>query len=1087
MAGFTSYTGNRLERLARKLATRTRLRSGDPFTPEIVVIQSRGMERWLALEIARHSGIAANLMFPFPETFLQTIIETVLPDVDSETRMHRDAMVLCIFTILPRLIDTTPPFAPLRAYLHDDASGLKRIQLAHQISQLFDQYLVFRPDMIFAWDGGQASGNTPHHAWQALLWRELMQRMDGKPHRARLWKQLLDALGRGSVPLEKLPQRVSIFGISYLPPFYLQALVALSEVMTVDLYQLNPCGEFWADIVSQREEKRLRRPGSESTSIIADEDLHREEGNRLLASMGSQGRTFHRLIDEFDMPTMDDFQPNPDKTLLAAIQNDILFLKNHSPEDSHHRAVPPSDRSVQIHACHGPMREMEVLYDQLLDLLNTDADLEPRDIMVLTPDIESYAPYIQAVFGAPEDSALRMPFSISDRGAMAGNPVVVAFFFLLTLNQSRLLVSEILNLLEVPAIRSRFDLTHDDMHLIRQWISETRICWGADAAAKSRLALPPTEANTWQAGLDRLLMGYALSSDDDLLFKGILPAGGAEGSDAEVLGHLERFIATLAQWQTRLSPSRDLSEWSSHLMQLIDDFLKPVAPNDRDILLLHRLIADMAEHVTAAKASEAVGIEVVAAVLKRHLEEEISAGGFISGGITFGALLPMRSIPAKVICLVGLNQDIFPREDQPMGFDLMAADPRIGDRSRRNDDKYLFLEALISARRYFYLSYCGHDRQDNTVLPPSVLVSELIDYLVDGYPVTEENLVTRHRLQAFSPAYFSPEDRRLFSYSRQAHDAAASLVAARHDPAETGRFLSAPLPEWDASFNTVALKTLTQAVVHPCRFLLEQRLQVQLNDYRLPEDDREHFTMDPLDHFTIGQALLRELLAGPLAPETFEKLKATGRLPHGDPGRLRFNTLWDEAKELADTVKTLHGNISAVAVPVEIKISPYTITGVLENTFPSGQLCYRFSNTKGMDLVGAWLRHLVWCRIHDETEKKVTTVINRDGQRRFRRVDNPDAHLAQLLSVYCRAGHEPLPLFPRSSWAYAVRRFEKADPADKALDHVRSLWDQSFQRPGEAEDPYVQYCYGDAEPLDQAFVDITETVYGPMMQYVERI
>jgi len=1087
MAGFTLYTGNRLERLARELASRTRLRAGDPFTPEIVVIQSRGMERWLALEIARHSGIAANLIFPFPETFLQTVIEALLPDVKNETPIQRAAMVYGIFASLPRLIETNPSFDPLRAYLRGDDSGLKRIQLAEQISQLFDQYLVFRPDMISAWDTGQAGGDTPHHAWQAALWRDLMRRMGGNPHRTWLWKQLLDALGRGSVPLEELPPRVSVFGISYLPPFYLQALLALSTVMTVDLYQLNPCREFWADIVSQREENRLRRPRSENTAIIADENLHREEGNRLLASMGSQGRTFHRLIDEFDMPTMEDFQLNPAKTLLAALQNDILLLKNHSPEDSQHIAVPPSDRSVQIHACHGPMREIEVLYDQLLDLLNTDGDLEPRDIMVLTPNIESYAPYVQAVFGAPEDGALRMPFSIADRGPMACNPVVEAFFYLLALNRSRLPVSEILNLLEVPAVRSRFDLADEDMHLIRQWISDTRICWGADAAAKSRLGLPPTEANTWQAGLDRLLMGYALSSADGVLFKGILPASGAEGSDAEVLGHLERCIVTLTQWQTRLSASRVLSEWLSHLMQLMDDFFKPVPPDDRDLLLLRRLIADMADHLRAAGVSETVGIEVVAAVLKRHLKEEISGGGFISGGITFGALLPMRSIPAKVICLVGLNQDIFPREDRSLGFDLMAADPRLGDRSRRSDDKYLFLEALISARRYFYLSYCGHDPQDNTALPPSVLVSELIDYMVDGYPVTEDDLVTRHRLQAFSPAYFSPGNRRLFSFSRQARDAAVSLVTARQGPTETERFLSTPLPEWDANFQTVALKTLTQAVVHPCRFLLEQRLQVQLTDYQSPEDDREHFTLDPLDHFAVGQTLLQELLVGPLAPETFEKVKAAGQLPHGDPGRLRFNALCDEVKALADTAKTLHGDVLPVAVPVEIQIPPYTIAGVLENIFPSGQLCYRFSNTKGMDLVGAWLRHLVWCRIHDETEKNVTTVINRDGQRRFRRVENPDGHLAQLLSVYYRAGHEPLPLFPRSSWAYAERRFEKADPVEKALGHVRSLWDQSFQRPGEGEDPYIQYCYGDTEPLDQAFVDITEAVYGPMMQYVERI
>jgi exodeoxyribonuclease V gamma subunit len=1087
MAGFTLFTGNQLEQLARKLATRTRVRSVDPFIPEIVVIQSRGMERWLALEIAHHSGIAANLVFPFPEAFLQTVTEAILPHVKKETLFNRETMALGIYALLPGLIDTNPAFGPLRAYLREDGSGLKRIQLAEQVSQLFDQYLVFRPDMIYAWDTGQAVGDTPHHVWQAALWRELMRRMDGKTHRARLWKQLLATLHREAVSVDKLPQRVSVFGISYLPPFYLQALVALSAVMTVDFYQLNPCREFWADIVSQKEENRLRRTGSQNTVITADEDLHREEGNRLLASMGSQGRTFHRLIGEFDMLSVDDFRLNPANTLLADIQNDILFLKNHPHGEKHHFEAHPTDRSVQVHACHGPMREIEVLYDQVLDLLNTDFNLEPRDIMVLTPDIETYAPYIQAVFGAPEDGALRIPFSIADRGPLACNPVVEAFLFLLTLNQSRLAVSEILNLLDVSAVRSRFDLADEDMRLIRQWISETRIRWGADATAKSRLALPPTETNTWQAGLDRLLMGYALSPEGDVLFKGVLPAGGAEGSDAEVLGHLERFLVTLTQWQTRLSASRILSEWSSHLLLLIDDFFKPVTPDDRDLLLLRRLIAEMEKNSMAAGVSEPVGIEVVGAVLKRHLEAETSDGGFISGGITFGALLPMRSIPAKVVCLVGLNQDTFPREDRPLGFDLMVADPRIGDRSRRNDDKYLFLEALISARRYFYLSYCGHDRQDNTILPPSVLVSELIDYLVEGYPVAENDLVTRHRLQAFSPAYFSPENSRLFSYSRHARDAADSLVTSRQHPTETKRFLSAPLSEWDASFQTVALKILAQAVTHPCRFLLEQRLQVQLNEYRLTEDDREHFTLDPLDHFALGQSLLQNLLTGPLAPETFEKVKAAGQLPHGDPGRLRFKALCEEAKEMADAVKAIHGDTLSIAVPVQIWISPYTITGVLENIFPSGQLCYRFSITKGMDLMGAWLRHLVWCRMDNETEKGVTTVINRDGRRRFRRVDNPDAHLAQLLAVYYRAGHEPLPLFPRSSWAYAVRRFENADPVDKALKHVRSLWHQSFKRPGEGEDPYIQYCYGDTEPLDQAFVDITEAVYGPMMQHVERI
>ena len=325
MAGFTLLTGNRLEELARVLAVRTRTRPVDPFTPEVVVIQSRGMERWLALEIARYTGIAANLNFPFPEAFLRTVFEKILPEVPDETPFRREAMVLGVYALLPGLMSADPSFDPIRAYLREDDRGAKRIQLAEQIAHLFDQYIVFRPDMIRAWDNGQGIGDNPHQLWQSTLWRELTGHLEGS-HRAGLWQQMLDLLRRKSISTDDLPQRVSVFGISYLPPFYLQALFALSHVMTVDFYQLNPCQEFWADIVSGSEEKKLRRPWLDAFGAAAGDELHLEEGNRLLASLGYQGRVFQGLIGDFDAEIEDVFQRGPVATLLAAIQDDILHL-----------------------------------------------------------------------------------------------------------------------------------------------------------------------------------------------------------------------------------------------------------------------------------------------------------------------------------------------------------------------------------------------------------------------------------------------------------------------------------------------------------------------------------------------------------------------------------------------------------------------------------------------------------------------------------------------------------------------------------------------------------------------------------------
>jgi exodeoxyribonuclease V gamma subunit len=453
----------------------------------------------------------------------------------------------------------------------------------------------------------------------------------------------------------------------------------------------------------------------------------------------------------------------------------------------------------------------------------------------------------------------------------------------------------------------------------------------------------------------------------------------------------------------------------------------------------------------------------------------------MSGGVTFGALLPMRSIPAKVLCLLGMNQDAFPRQDRPLGFDLMAANPRSGDRSRRNDDKYLFLEALISARHRLTISYIGQDVQDNTTVPPSVLVSELLDYIAEGYHRSEEAMTTRHRLQAFSPAYFTSDDPSLFSFSRASREAAQNLMRARLQKPERLSFVDDRLPEWDADFTTVDIETLVNALCHPCRFLLENRLQVRLRENSDPTDDRESFVLSPLDRYALGQTIVHASL-DPSGNEDSVRLAARGRLPHGDPGHRAFELLHEDADELVTTIRSLQDGDKPDNVPVRVGIDGYTLTGLLGPIHANGQLCYRFSKGTSRDVIGAWLRHLLWCHLAASPMESVTFLIDRGGIRTFHAVENPDAELQRLLSIYGQAVRQPVPLFPVASWEYAQWRFLKGLAVDAALERVKNQWRQSFHLPGEAEDPYIRLCYGDGEPLGSGFVAMAEAVYGPIMR-----
>lgn len=770
--GLRLYTSNRMEVLADLLAQVLREPLPSPLEQEIIVVQSVGMERWLRMQLALHHGVCANVQFPFPNAFIRDISHRILgahPDKSFEP----EVMTWRIFDLLPASLELQG-FEPVSAYLGNERRELKQYQLAATIADLFDQYLIFRPEMIHSWEKGEANH------WQAVLWRKLVQKK-GAFHRASLHRQLIEALDRGKVSApETLPCRISVFGIATLPPFHVQVLSALSEETEVNLFLMNPCREYWGEILSERQKQAfLRRSGQHQEG---EDLLHLEEGNSLLASLGTLGRDFFSMVTDLQCRENQSFEDPPEATMLQVIQSDILNLKDRCAGEQQKAVVSHHDHSLQIHSCHSPMREVEVLYDRLLFLFEKDPALEPRDILVMAPDIELYAPFVQAVFAVPENEDTRIPFSIADRSPKNQNFLVEPYLFLLDLAKSRFTAAEVMRLLECAAVRSKFGLSEDDLFMTQLWIRESGIRWGRNAEHRQALGLPPFFEHTWRFGLDRLLLGYAMpDSGKDRMFKDILPYDRIEGEDALVLGRFAAFIDTLIFKTATLQESLPLPAWSETLTHLLDVFFSHEPPWERDTQVIRNALTDLHEQAAASEFSGNVSIDPVKSHLVKQLVKKSYGSGFMTGGVTFCSMLPMRSIPFKVICLLGMNNDAYPRQTKKFGFDLIAKSPRRGDRSRRNDDRYLFLETILSARDTLSISYVGQSSEDNSTMPPSVLVSELIDYLEQNFRFEDastslkEHLCFSHRLQAFSPEYFKENDK-YFSYSRENLDAARQKI-----------------------------------------------------------------------------------------------------------------------------------------------------------------------------------------------------------------------------------------------------------------------------------------------------------------------
>jgi exodeoxyribonuclease V gamma subunit len=1099
----------RADALADGLAELLSAPAADPFSAEVVAVPTRGMERWLTQRMSavlgarsgRADGVCANVLFPFPHRLVTDAVAAASGiDPDADPWLPERA-VWPLLDVVGEAI-REPWLASLARYLGaaddppDPVRQARRLTTVRHLAALLHRYSLHRPAMLTAWARGEDNDalGRPLPAgceWQAELWRRLRARI-GLPDLAERSDRACARIAEDPALLD-LPPRLSLFGLTRLPAGHLEILRALSVGRDVHMFLLHPSPALWVKVTG-RTRTDLRRT-ADSTVGLAD--------NRLLASWGRDAREMQVVLMASDTPHSDNDHPSPPapQTLLGRIQQDVRG--DHPPPGAPLPGAPdlrpvlaPEDRSIEIHSCHGRARQVEIIRDAILHVLADDPTLEPRDVIVMCPDIETFAPLIQATFGAgdagPEtpgsdEDQIGLRVRLADRSLRQTNPVLGVVSQLLELAEQRVTASQMLDLIDRAPVRRRFRLDDEDITRLQDWISQAGIRWGLDGPHRAPYKLDAVDSGTWKVGLERLLLGVTMTEDGQRLFAGVLPLDDVDSRSIDLAGRFAELLSRVGHAVRSLGRRQSLGDWAMAIAEAADAVTATTGRDRWQRAELERVLEELVGEAGEASSPELAPAEV-RALLAQRLEGRPTRANFRTGHLTVCTLMPMRSVPHRVVCLLGLDDGAFPRKGPRDGDDLMLADPHLGERDPRSEDRQLLLDALLAATERLIVTYTGNDERTNAPRPAAVPVGELLDTIeatvrcADG-PARAQVLI-RHPLQPFDPRNFTAgaiAGDVPWSFDPVALDGARALTGPRSDPRP---FLTGPLPPRPAE--VVELPDLVRFAEHPVRAFLRQRLGISLYGANDEIEDELSVELDGLQRWGVGQRLLEARLYGVDQRTAILAEIARGTLPPGVLGKPVIDAVSPLVTAIvgeADTVAPARAGSDPVDVRVALP-DGRLLSGTVSGVYGDVLLTTTFSRVSAKHRLATWVRLLALTATWPQRPFAAATVgrgSNRDDVRiawieplaadAAQRAAVAREQLGILVDLYDRGMREPLPLYCITSAAYAdaVRRGQ--DPTGAAAAAAKE-WETEWGFDREDREPEHQLALGGvltfAQLLDDA-------------------
>jgi exodeoxyribonuclease V gamma subunit len=1074
----------------------------DAFAPDVVAVPTRGVERWLAQRLSHElgalagsgpadggsgeAGVCANVSFGSPARLVSAVLAAAAGLDPDDDPWRTSSLTWPLLRLVDDCADE-PWCAVLGRHLgtgDDELRQGRRLGVVRHLARLFSSYAAQRPAMVRAWaagrdDDGAGQPLPADLVWQPQLWRLLRdqlavaspaERLAGATARLRDDPQLVD-----------LPERLSVFGPTRLADDQLAVLHALSEHRAVHLWLPHPSPALWRAVSAVGPVVRRRdQPVSARHPLLASMARDATELQLRLQALGSLEATHHPA-------------PPPPRTLLGALQ---ARLRADDDAPSTYQPVP-DDRSVQVHACHGRARQVEVLREVLVGLLADDPTLEPRDVLVMCPDVETFAPLVTATFGLAgradgepvgdvhPGALLRV--RLADRSVRRTNPVLELLGALLTLADGRVAASQVLDLAASEPVRRRFRFDDDELERIREWAAAAGVHWGEDLARRARFGLPELRQGTWDTGLDRLLLGVAMADEDQRFVGSALPLDDVDSTDVDLAGRLAELLDRLTATLRGLSGPAGLGGWLDQLDDALT-WLADVAPADAWQLVQARQVLADVRLAAGDHGDVTVRLPDVRALLADRLAGRPTRAGFRTGALSICSLEPMRAVPHRVVCLLGLDDGAFPRSSGSDGDDVLLRDPCVGERDRRSEDRQLFLDAVASAEDTLVVFYSGADERTGAERPPAVPVSELLDALDQGAGVVRGQVVVRHPLQVVDERNFVPAALHRpgpFSFDAVSYRAA---LAGRGERVAGPAFLPRPLPV-EPRGDEVDLDDLVALLEHPSKWFLRRRLGVWLPGDLTDVDDRVPLELGGLDAWKVGDRLLAACLDGVERGRAVAAEWRRGEVPPKELGRSVLNEV---AERVGPVAEAAAASASGPARTVDVRAAlpgGSVVTGTVGGVHggqPGGQHGGQPGGQPGGQAGGvlvrtvysrlgpkhrlrAWVQLLALVVSEPQVRWRAVTIGRPQGSRPGALAAELQApppavaeqRLEELVRLRERAMREPLPLPVDAAYAYASSRHGGNEEV-QALESARQQWRGGFER----TDRHHLLCWGRDGELD---------------------
>ena len=896
------YSSNHLESLCQTLAENITNHEQDIFRKEVIITPNAGMNAWLKTELARRNGIFANFEFTGQDEFFALTYQLLF---NGKLRNNKDFIRYKIYELLDG--DFKTKFPEVAGYYHDNE--LRRFQLAEKIAGLFDQYQLYRSEMITGWKTGNLATINSAEVWQQWLWNKL-----NVESKLELKQRIIQRLNAQPELIREFYPVISVFGISDFSQFYIDFFNELVKYIKVNVYTCLP------------------------TNLRA---TPAEYQNELLVSLGKKSAELSAI------PGIADFQVigNANDSLLAQIQNQILH--NQTGADFN------ADDSLQIASSYTPVREVEALYNYLLDLFEKDRataknvngkeGLKPGDVLVITTDINKYAPYINAVF---RNAPVSIPFKVSGAANNAEDSMVAALELLLKFTEDDMTSEKVVSLLEQKRIRKRFGI--QDCNYIRAVVRKANIRFGFSNAVED-----DTQYVSWEYGLNKILLGYAMLTDEEFEVKENLtlyPFRDAEASESYDLFRLKAFVDQLKSLIEAQKEARTLADWKQFLVEVIDSMVYRDDFDKKDRTEMSSIYKALS-FMDQLESDKPLPYCIFQEELKSKLFTESRESRLNTGNVTVSSPVAVKGLPFKVICFLGLNNDIFPAKDSFMGFDLVGEEYKAGDPSGKESDKQLFLDTILATREKLYLSYIGQSVKDNTGIPPSIVLDTLLNY------AGLEKSVIHHPLHGFSSAYHKNTGNGLFTYlyGEQPDDFGSKAA----DPKE---------------FNEISVDSFVKFFEHPIEWYFKNVLGIRYEDNEETLPETELFDLDNLQKWMVKNDLLT------LEDNDFEsylvKGKKEGLLPLRNLGEFLLNKLVVETELIRSEYGKLIKDQEEKAIHVALNKDDIRISGTITNIYTKKYITFSLSKSPQKNLVRAYIRTLLLCA---QNEIDSAILINNDG------------------------------------------------------------------------------------------------------------